>query len=460
MAAKTEYVGTDLPEEEEHRAMLVAPQPRGGVPAIAHPSPVSFAEFVKQFATDDAIKQQQELMAAYDRACSALIGENDVQEEGGKQFKKKSAWRKLGRFFQITIEPYQERGWWETDPETGVRHYVHEVTVIGVAPWGQRIPAMGSCSTRESRFYTMGPACPSCGGAMWDNRNDRSDDDFKCKNRQCQTKLFPGEWKAEDVGRIPNMVARMKAEHDCRATACTRANNRAVSDLVAMGEVSAEELDFDGHGGGDPYTGRGGQDSGNGSVGGQNGGGSSPSTRSTASRQGGGQKKTPSTTQGSMAGGGASAEIPKCPVCDGPMWDNRPKKASGEYSANAPDFKCKKKDCDGKVWPEKEERSDGQQESNPTALLDRYVQSSETIIGLIRKRDPITADNCQKLLDELVKKEDVTPKELQELGGKFAARLKGLETGEVKPAEAPKPEPSSYDDFSADFPEDDDDLPF
>jgi hypothetical protein len=43
----------------------------------------------------------------------------------------------------------------------------------------------------------------------------------------------------------------------------------------------------------------------------------------------------------------------KCPKCSGKMWDNRPKKATGEYSVAAPDFKCRDKACDGKIWPDK-----------------------------------------------------------------------------------------------------------
>ena len=40
------------------------------------------------------------------------------------------------------------------------------------------------------------------------------------------------------------------------------------------------------------------------------------------------------------------------------MWDNRAKKASGEYAANRPDFSCKKRggdpDCKGAIWPPKD----------------------------------------------------------------------------------------------------------
>lgn len=34
-----------------------------------------------------------------------------------------------------------------------------------------------------------------------------------------------------------------------------------------------------------------------------------------------------------------------CTVCQGPIIDNRPKKASGEYSAKYPDWKCQNESC-------------------------------------------------------------------------------------------------------------------
>lgn len=55
---------------------------------------------------------------------------------------------------------------------------------------------------------------------------------------------------------------------------------------------------------------------------------------------------------------------PLCPDCGGQMWDNRAKKASGEYAANRPDFSCKKRggnpDCKGAIWPPKDQ-ADGRQ---------------------------------------------------------------------------------------------------
>lgn len=41
---------------------------------------------------------------------------------------------------------------------------------------------------------------------------------------------------------------------------------------------------------------------------------------------------------------------PNCPTCSGSMWDNRPKKQSGDMNPKAPDFKCKDKNCQGVIW--------------------------------------------------------------------------------------------------------------
>ena len=42
-----------------------------------------------------------------------------------------------------------------------------------------------------------------------------------------------------------------------------------------------------------------------------------------------------------------------CPKCEGEMWDNRPKKITGEFNPAAPDFKCRDKACGGVIWPPK-----------------------------------------------------------------------------------------------------------
>jgi uncharacterized protein (DUF3820 family) len=128
---------------------------------------------------------QHSLMAAYDAACRSLIGPNDVQKEGGREFKKKSAWRKLARHFGISVT---------TDPTAAhIVHYpggewVAYAHATAIAPWGQRYDDVGACGSDE------------------------------------------------ESGRREITYA------DAIATAQTRAANRATSNLIAMGEVSADEL--------------------------------------------------------------------------------------------------------------------------------------------------------------------------------------------------------------------------
>jgi len=125
---------------------------------------------------------QQQLAAAYDAAVNALIGPNDVQVEGGRSFKKKSAWRKLARHFGISTRVvHRDRGMVGED-------FVASITVRAIAPWGQSAEAEGACGTDE------------------------------------------------ESGRREITIA------DAIATAETRATNRAISNLIAMGEVSADEI--------------------------------------------------------------------------------------------------------------------------------------------------------------------------------------------------------------------------
>jgi hypothetical protein len=133
----------------------------------------------------NAMATQKQLMAAYDAACQSLIGPNDVQKEGNREFKKKSAWRKLARYFGISI--HCERG------DAVIQRFedgswVATARAEAIAPWGQRATDVGACGSDEQ------------------------------------------------TGRRTITMA------DALATAMTRATNRAISNLIAMGEVSAEEI--------------------------------------------------------------------------------------------------------------------------------------------------------------------------------------------------------------------------
>lgn len=143
---------------------------------------IDMAAYLQRLSGSAAINEQKQLAAAYDSACSALIGANDVQVEKGRTFKKKSAWRKLARHFGISTAVVN------VQKESVNDVFLATVTVRASAPWGQYAEAVGACGTDEA------------------------------------------------TGR------RVITTADAIATAETRATNRAVSNLVAMGEVSAEEM--------------------------------------------------------------------------------------------------------------------------------------------------------------------------------------------------------------------------
>ena len=65
------------------------------------------------------------------------------------------------------------------------------------------------------------------------------------------------------------------------------------------------------------------------------------------------EAKNGSNSAQKPAQGGGEARI--CEKCGSEMWDNRPKKASGEFSKKSPDFKCKNKDCEFVIWPKKKQ---------------------------------------------------------------------------------------------------------
>ena len=58
---------------------------------------------------------------------------------------------------------------------------------------------------------TGAPACPKCGGRMWDNRQSKRNPkapDFKCRDRRCDGVLWPGQHKAA----VPIVTSRAHTE--------------------------------------------------------------------------------------------------------------------------------------------------------------------------------------------------------------------------------------------------------
>ncbi|MBA7493290.1 hypothetical protein ES702_03848 [subsurface metagenome] len=150
-------------------------------------------------------------MEAYQKLCAAILipweerkvakgvikQESDYQRikvkdrdpETGKDeyvfrdFPKKSAWRKLGKFYNVSTEILGKE---RINREDG--SFVWHYTVKAIAPNGQFTSGEGSCDSKE-------------------------------------------------------IAKERRREHDTKSTAHTRAKNRAISDLIGFGQISAEELE-------------------------------------------------------------------------------------------------------------------------------------------------------------------------------------------------------------------------
>ena len=141
--------------------------------------------------------------------------EVDVQEIDKKLFLKKSYWRKIATFFNLSVEVVEESR--ETLGHTFVWHF----TCKAIAPNGRSSIGVGSCDAFEKAVLKDGKYMKKGRVTKWARTTDG--------------KSYPEEF--EWVEATPNSI------HNIRSTAETRAFNRAVSNLVGGGEVSAEEVD-------------------------------------------------------------------------------------------------------------------------------------------------------------------------------------------------------------------------
>lgn len=113
-----------------------------------------------------------------------ILEPDDVQKIQNKEFKKKRYWRKLAGIFGVDLEKREERC--ETSDKGIVTYHF---TFRAITSTGHFVDGSGSCTQNEKGLS--------------------------------------------------------KSIHDTRATAETRAKNRAIADMLAFGEVTAEEVDYD-----------------------------------------------------------------------------------------------------------------------------------------------------------------------------------------------------------------------
>jgi hypothetical protein len=141
------------------------------------------------------VTEQKEAMRIYQQGLREILDAGDYQAAGWdkqkneeRKFVKKSGWRKIAAWFDLSIELVRD----EVDRDDDGHVCRASVWARAVAPSGRFADGDGYCDVEEERFQ-------------------------KDKGRQ-------------------------KLENDLRGTATTRAVNRAISNLVGMGDVSAEEM--------------------------------------------------------------------------------------------------------------------------------------------------------------------------------------------------------------------------
>jgi len=126
-------------------------------------------------------KQAAQEWQQFEELKKALLTPQDYQPIQGTRYMKKSAFRKIAVYFGLSDEiTEQER----TDRENG--SFFWRIVVKATAPNGRTNVGVGMCDSKERKFAHV--------------------------------------------------------EHDVYATAHTRAKNRAISDMIAGGAVSAEEM--------------------------------------------------------------------------------------------------------------------------------------------------------------------------------------------------------------------------
>lgn len=170
-----------------------------------------------------ALEAYRNLQASLDRAMPDQIMQLD-----GRPFRKKGYWRAVAVAFHLTVEPVSETREVNSQFDDGRENFGWIVSYKATAPNGRSVVGDGSCFAIEKarRFRCPHPESPGSRRTLH----------YPAESCPDYDPAF--SWKA-----LPPQAT----DHNIRSHAHTRAMNRAVSNLVGFGEVSAEEVDRDEH---------------------------------------------------------------------------------------------------------------------------------------------------------------------------------------------------------------------
>ena len=158
-----------------------------------------------------------ELYEQFDELKSRLLDKEDMTKIGQNVHVNKSGWRKISTAFNVSVEVI--------DVNVQTEDGIVKATVRARAstPNGKTSSSTGVCASNESNHMEK----------LTDNKN--ADLEEHMGGRDGEALWVDNAWRRLKTPKEVN-------EHNIVATAETRAKNRAISDLVGGGEVSAEEM--------------------------------------------------------------------------------------------------------------------------------------------------------------------------------------------------------------------------
>lgn len=165
------------------------------------------------------IEKILEMFEDYEDLKSELLVDEDIQKgDGGGRFIKKSGWRKIATAFNLDVEIIDHL----REVSDGVIRYT--VKARARAPNGKIATAIAMAQSSEPNFTEI---------VKWENKTD-----------DVEREEFVED---PEIVRVEGAYRRLKPvkelnEHDIITLAATRAKNRAISDIVGGGELSAEEI--------------------------------------------------------------------------------------------------------------------------------------------------------------------------------------------------------------------------
>lgn len=168
------------------------------------------------------VDEVAEVYEQFENIKSGLLKEGDTQTIGGGKNKQtfitKSGWRKIATAFNVSVDVVDK----ERSVDDGVLTW--RVKARATAPNGKVAESWAGCASNESNHMEF-----------IGNNIDEVDSHKVYDRDDPDVMKVEGKWRALKDPREVN-------EHDILATAETRAKNRAISDLVGGGSVSAEEI--------------------------------------------------------------------------------------------------------------------------------------------------------------------------------------------------------------------------